>query len=248
MMKEQTTDGAASELTDGLERNGSGNTMRVETIGLATLYLGDCREVLSTLHDIDAVITDPPYGVGFDYDGFDDTPEYVNECAVWVVNYAREMNWRVACVSGNKCAWQYPKPDDFGVWFNPAGTGLGSWGFCLAHIILYYGKDPKPRTSASSATGLFDRKDKDDHPCIKPLPFMKWLVGKASITAETVCDPFMGSGTTGVAAVTLGRRFVGIEREPKYFDIACRRIEDAQRQATLFEQPAARAEQLGLAL
>ena len=76
---------------------------------------------------------------------------------------------------------------------------------------------------------------------------MKWCLGMHP-KAQTVCDPFMGTGTTGVAAVAMGKTFTGIEREPKYFDIACKRIEDAQRQASMFEQPPARAEQHGLAL
>ena len=68
----------------------------------------------------------------------------------------------------------------------------------------------------------------------KPLSFIIKLVGKASLPDETILDPFMGSGTTGVAAMQLGRKFIGIEIEPKYFDIACERIENAQRQETLF--------------
>jgi len=215
-------------------------------IGDATLYLGDCLEILPTLPKVDSVVTDPPYGVNFDYLGFDDTPDYVVSVAVRTVNFARGKGWRVACVSGNKCAWLYPKPDDFGVWFNPAGTGFGSWGFNLAHIILYYGKDPKPRTSASSVTGLFDRREAEAHPCIKPLPFMRWLVNKSSLESETILDPFMGSGTTGVACMNLGRKFIGIEIERKYFDIACERIENAQRQGRMFEPERAKPEQQSL--
>lgn len=86
-----------------------------------------------------------------------------------------------------------------------------------------------------------------EHPTQKPVRLMEWCIDHAP-EAETICDPYMGSGTTGVAATRMGRTFVGIEREPKYFDIACKRIEDAQRQASMFEQPAARAEQHGLAL
>ena len=70
------------------------------------------------------------------------------------------------------------------------------------------------------------------HPTQKPVALMEWSLGFAP-EAQTVCDPFMGSGTTGVACMNLGRSFIGIEREPKYFDIACRRIEDAQRQGRL---------------
>ena len=71
-----------------------------------------------------------------------------------------------------------------------------------------------------------------EHPTQKPVALMEWCIGKIP-DARTICDPFMGSGTTGVAAMNLQRAFIGIEREPKYFDIACRRIEDAQRQGRL---------------
>lgn len=71
------------------------------------------------------------------------------------------------------------------------------------------------------------------HPTQKPIALMEWCIGFLP-DAQTILDPFMGSGTTGVAAVQMGRDFIGIEREPKYFDIACKRIEDAQRQGDLF--------------
>ena len=76
--------------------------------------------------------------------------------------------------------------------------------------------------------------DGTDHPTQKPIKLMLWCIAKIG-NPETILDPFMGSGTTGVAAMQLGRKFIGIEREPKYFDIACKRIEDAQRQTSLFE-------------
>jgi len=207
---------------------------RVEHIGDATLYLGDCLEILPTLGKVDAVVTDPPYGVGLDYGSFEDTPDYVLSVAVSVVNQSLSRGWRIALTPGNKNAWLYPKPDDIGTWFNPAGTGFGRWGFCLAHLILYYGKEPRPNKSASSVTGLFDHREAEKgHPCIKPLPFMKWLVNKASDIGETILDPFMGSGTTGVACANLGRKFIGIEICEQYFNIACERIERAYAQPRL---------------
>ena len=75
------------------------------------------------------------------------------------------------------------------------------------------------------------------HPTMKPLALMQWCLGFLP-DAQTILDPFMGSGTTGVAAVQMGRRFIGIEREPKYFEIACKRIEEAYLQGDMFiEQP-----------
>jgi DNA modification methylase len=78
------------------------------------------------------------------------------------------------------------------------------------------------------------QEERGEHPTQKPLGVMKWAIGHIPEPANTILDPFMGSGTTGVAAVQMGRDFIGIEREPKYFDIACRRIEQAQRQGDLF--------------
>jgi site-specific DNA-methyltransferase (adenine-specific)/modification methylase len=77
------------------------------------------------------------------------------------------------------------------------------------------------------------------HPTQKPEALMRWCVDRLPTDAQTILDPFMGSGTTGVAAVQMGRDFIGIEREPKYFDIACKRIEDAQRQGDMFIDNAA---------
>ncbi len=223
------------------------------TIGNATLYLGDCLEILPTLGKVDAVITDPPYGVLLGeagtgqerergqtgYASFADTPDYIRSVAVPACEMALSIAARGLITPGNKNGFLYPQPDDIGVWWNPAGTGRGRWGFLLAHLILYYGKDPNggQRATASSVTKLAssvsDLKNVE-HPCPKPEAFMNWCVGKASLHGETVLDPFMGSGTTGVACMNLGRKFIGIEIEPKYFDIACRRIDDAQRQSRLF--------------
>jgi site-specific DNA-methyltransferase (adenine-specific)/modification methylase len=79
-------------------------------------------------------------------------------------------------------------------------------------------------------------EDRNGHPTQKPIALMKWCIEQCKNNPQTILDPFMGSGTTGVAAVQMGRKFVGIEREPKYFDIACRRIEDAQKQADMFAE------------
>jgi len=78
-----------------------------------------------------------------------------------------------------------------------------------------------------------------EHPTQKPEPLMRWCINRLPEDTQTILDPFMGSGTTGVAAVQMGRDFIGIEREPKYFDVACKRIEEAQRQGDLFIEGAA---------
>ena len=94
-----------------------------------------------------------------------------------------------------------------------------------------------------------DMKHKEirQHPTQKPVEVMRWILANYSKESDLVCDPFMGSGTTGVAAVNLGRKFIGIEIESKYFDIACRRIGDALKQPDMFiEKPKAAVQELML--
>lgn len=190
-----------------------------------TIYHADCRDILPYLPKVDLVLTDPPYGVEVKYDSFEDTPDNLENIVVPIVTECIKRYGRVVLTSGNKYAWKYPKPSDVGVWFNPAGTGFGSWGFCLAHLILYYGKDPYPNKMASSVTGFFGRDGTaPDHPCPKPLRFMEWLVNRTSLLTDTILDPFMGSGTTLVAAKELGRKATGIEIEERYCEIAAKRL------------------------
>jgi site-specific DNA-methyltransferase (adenine-specific)/modification methylase len=84
-----------------------------------------------------------------------------------------------------------------------------------------------------------------DHPTQKPIAVMEWCLSFLP-DCQTILDPFMGSGTTGVACAKLGRKFIGIEIEPRYFDIACKRIEDAYKQPDLFIEPPKKPEQLGI--
>ena len=214
-----------------------------------TLYCGDCREILPQFPDksFDLCLTDPPYGVGLgevvngqainkaqqSYEDFSDTPEYIESVVVPAFITALSKSQRAIITPGTRCAWFYPRPDEVGVWYNPAGTGIGKWGFLLANLILYYGKDPRSGkgASASSTWGHYDRntgiKNKL-HPCPKPLNFMKWLVEKGSAEGESIIDPFMGSGTTLVAAKQLGRKAVGIEISERYCEIAVKRLSQMQ--------------------
>lgn len=222
--------------------------MRKETIGAATLIQADCLEWMRSLpacFRVDAVITDPPYGVGFTgkiandgrrptdgYESFaDDDIGYIVER----VSAAIAIAHRAVVTPGIRNLRHYPEWADMGVAFVPGGVGLNRWGFCCAHPILYYGK--RPAYPGMKPTSFENRKpmpSDDRHPTAKPLEWMIRLVDIASLMDETILDPFMGSGTTGVAAVQLGRKFIGVEREPKYFDIACERLENAQRQERLF--------------
>jgi len=206
--------------------------MRIETIGNATLYLGDCRELLAALPKHDLALTDPPYGINvgamnmgagkkatsfesFDWD-FEPPPgwlfgllrEKARDLIVWGGNYFS--------LEPNGCWLSWDKMQEF--------SGAD---FELAYTTLS-GPSKTFRMSRVQAYGAVER----EHPTQKPLPLILWCLGRVP-TAATVLDPFMGSGTTGVACAHADKAFTGIEREPKYFDIACRRIEDAQRQGRL---------------
>lgn len=223
------------------------------TIGNATLYHGDCMEILPTLGMVDAVITDPPYGIeksvsnlrkskgigskgDYRTDTFDDNRDYIKNKVVPAIKICLQIAKRAALTTGVKCMYEYPEPSHIGTYQYPASTTVCSWGMKLWQPILYYGKDPYPgRLKADSKRNCTDSERSVDHPCPKPYKQTEWLVSRASLPDETVLDPFMGSGTTGVACMNLGRKFIGIEIERKYFDIACNRIEQAQKQVRMFE-------------
>ena len=232
--------------------------MRVEKIGPHTLYLADCMDVLPTLGRVDAVVTDPPYGVGLvkktsRYNTHDAAPAYADDeesiipVVVAAVEMSRQIANRVVVTPGTRLLTFYPRPASIGTIFSPGAGGLDSWGFGCNNPILYYGKCPylaagkgsRPNSFASNAANPYTEGKTEGHPCPKPLAWMEWLVNRSSVfPGETICDPFMGSGTTGVACQKLGRAFIGIERDPEYFQIACRRIDEAMRQPDLFIQQA----------
>jgi site-specific DNA-methyltransferase (adenine-specific)/modification methylase len=220
-------------------------------------------EILPTLPKVDACITDPPYGVnyagsttrhsvadGAGYASYDDTPENVRDNIVPRIAGALSIAARAAITPGLRCAKFYPEPASEGVIWYPSGANVGPWGFVTHQPIYYYGKCPfLAKGEGSRPTGFqsTEAAEKNGHPCPKPIGQMLWLVARVSRCEETILDPFMGSGTTGVAAIQLGRKFIGIECEPKYFDIACRRIEQAYAQRPLFEaEPARKPEQMGI--
>lgn len=204
--------------------------MRIERIQDATLYLGDCREILPTLGKVDAVVTDPPYGIsanrqtlgtgkkqferGSDWDSekpdisaFIGIADYL---CIWGGNYFSD----VLQPTNDWLIWH--KVND-GLSFSECEMAWTNFGKQVRHISHHWGGEQKV------------------HPTMKPLAVMQWCL-KFIPECRSILDPFMGSGTTGVAAVKLGRTFIGIEREQSYFDIACRRIEAACKQPDLFIQ------------
>lgn len=333
-------------------------------IGDATLYLGDCMEVLPTLSKVDAVITDPPYGkVKGDFDD-----EWTSRVGM-LMDVEKWIDAIVPIMKTNATLWWFAWPSLAGrieakiaerlnvlshvVWFKPSATGFkcskemlrapmpvteriimaehygsdvdvmgqsgcrskcneaarDTFGRYITQARKSHGLTMKQLTEAVGAygkvnhggacsnwengknvptidqykkiqmafAGCFDREYEDlkteyeglrrffdcktgeqftdvwnfsapssnhGHPTEKPVPLMAYIV-RLSVREQGLClDPFMGSGTTGVAALQLGRKFIGIEKDERYFDIACKRIEDAYSQGRLFENEPFKQEQV----
>lgn len=318
----------------------------METIGDATLYLGDCREIMPTLPSVDAVVTDPPYGVREEQ--WDDMTEQEFACFTmsWIAlapKLAPELITfgNIDSVIGELCRMAFPRVRKM-IWAKPSGSQLSGgrertrW-FAFEAIFHCYTEERwsvvEPRSAVvgellksarvaaglsrgaveltlrGKKTGLFYRWEegaclpapseiaalkallnlgaefdaalaealtvkvdtlgalrekssevaagKSDvltyrtvtngsHPTEKPLQLLCDLIDHSGGAYRCVADPFMGSGTTGVAALKLGKRFIGIEAEPRHFDTACRRIEEAWRQPRLFAEPPSTQGALGL--
>lgn len=242
--------------------------VRVEKIGNATLYLGDCREILPGLEPVETVISDPPYeirnkfGVS-DLHGFRrmefhfDKSGVTDEVVIPAIGLAIQKSSAFHVFCG---AEQYgglaqvarglgftpkpwakaklcPPPPYPGNWW-PAAFELAIYGYRRG---AYFG-DTSPKrknlmTFDSYRNGI-RKSEKVDHPTQKWLPMIEYLTRTLVPPSGGALDPFMGSGTTGVACLSLGRHFIGIEIDPGYFDTACRRIEAAARQGVLQPSPA----------
>ena len=225
---------------------------RVETIGGCTLYLGDCREILPLFDAVDAVVTDPPYGMEFRSNRPVIRPKFhaiANDHSVDALVWAAQIE--AAHSKYIFCRWDnlqdVPKPKSCVTWIK------NNWSMGDLHgeharqteVALFY---PGPAhffpSGRPSDVISAPRTGNEWHPTEKPVQLL-WHVVRW--TDGIVFDPFMGSGTTGVACVKLGRKFIGIEIEPKYFDIACRRIEQAMAQPDLFvTTPEPKPQQLSL--
>jgi site-specific DNA-methyltransferase (adenine-specific) len=229
---------------------------RKEVIGDCTLYQGDCLQVIPTLGEFDACITDPPYGIGessknfasrenlasadkYERSDWDDKPcspealELIraksNSQVIWGGNYFDR--------SPTSCVLVWDKLNPITNDFADCELAWTNMRRAVRRIRLLW-----------NGFMRVERHIDRIHPTQKPVALMEWCLGFLP-NAETILDPFMGSGTTGVACVNLGRKFTGIELDPGYFDIACRRIEEAYKQPRLFEQPKpAPVEQFGMDL
>jgi site-specific DNA-methyltransferase (adenine-specific) len=227
--------------------------MRTERIGEATLYLADAFDILPTLAPVDCIITDPPYDARthanarslrgrqvvstIDFDSF--TEERFIEFCRNAVTHAKR--WVIM-----SCAWQHAAELQragvplvrFGIWHKPNGApqftgdrpGVGWEAVAILH------REGKKHWNGGGHHAVWVCNiEQGEHPTQKPLKLIADWVAKFTDERETVLDPFMGSGTTGVACLKLGRKFIGIEKREDYFDIACRRIEAAHAQGNLLD-------------
>jgi DNA modification methylase len=237
-------------------------SFRKEQIGDATLYLGDCRELLPLLPRVDAVVTDPPYGIshssnyGATWQKTQIACDETTAVRDWVADRINGLpavffgTWKTPPVFTARACVVWDKGPAFGMgdlslpWkpsfelayvCGDGWTGNRDNGVLRGPVVVSWENHPN-----------VDEAEKRKHPHQKPV----WLCGhfiEKLPNARTILDPFMGSGTTGVACVKLGRKFIGIEIDEKYFEIACKRIRDAYNQPDMFVEAAKpKAEQLDM--
>jgi site-specific DNA-methyltransferase (adenine-specific) len=224
---------------------------REEIIGDCRLILGDCLEVLPTLGPVDAVVTDPPYGNKHGGDSarfsggntrrgkgsthgpivgdglpFDPRPIMLGTSQIiWGANYVPQH-----LQPGSLLVWSKRRPHAYGTFL---GDGEVAWFSRGTGIYLF------EHTFAGSSAALEHHGNAyapSAHPFQKPIAVMEWCLQKVP-EARTILDPYMGSGTTGVACAQMGLGFVGVEIDPPHFDTACRRVEEAVRSPRMFIAP-----------
>jgi len=195
-----------------------------------TIYHGDCRDILPPCFEIDLILTDPPYGVGYDYgDGTDDSPDkhwlWMKDVLAWMVG----MSPQVVFTHRQAALWELPKPDHLCVWHKPFNLtySIKGWQAKWEPIFVYGGEvtmvakeGSRPCSTDSWTFSVSTEPNRFGHPATKPLELYQRLLQTFS---GDVLDPFAGSGTTLVAAKSLGRKAIGIEIEERYCEIAARR-------------------------
>ena len=214
---------------------------RKEVIGSCELYLGDCLEILPLLGKVDAVVTDPPYGIDYGRGGSFSASHgwgpWREKCEWDVERPDRDVFDAIRAVSKHQIIWGGNCFTDF---LPPSMHWLmwdkGQRNFSLADFEMAWGSQRRAARVIEYARGKAVRDGKE-HPTQKPIEVMVACIQELPANAQLVADPFMGSGTTGVAAVKRGKCFTGIERETRYFDIACRRIEAAIKAPDMFVAP-----------
>ena len=226
--------------------------MRVEQIGDATLYLADCLEVLPTLEGVDAVVTDPPYGIahtsnrGASWAGKQISNDTDTSLRDRVLESVISASW--ACFGTWK---RNPPPRTRGVLvWDKGDAGSGDLSFPWKpnwEMIFIGGEGWSGHRGSAILRGpqMITWQSRGRlHPHEKPVWLLQTIIQKAP--QGVILDPFMGSGTTGVACARLGRKFIGIEIDEGYFDIACERIRQAYAQPSLFEPEPEKPKQKGM--
>jgi site-specific DNA-methyltransferase (adenine-specific)/modification methylase len=205
-------------------------------IGPATLYHGDCFKVMRTLAPVGAAVTDPPYCIGYKYRSYDDAPEKYHSLMSRLVPELTRLTGGGPCL-----VWQSPiKADQWHRYFPKGYRIIPACKRYPTHRCLSW--DPIIFWSRKRVSEVLPRDwlftdlaetpypENSPVPCPRPLSQVSWIV--RSLDSDSIFDPFLGSGTTGVAAVLAGKRFIGIEQDPVYFDYASKRIETAYRSLT----------------
>ena len=215
----------------------SGSVQRLVLHSSVTLYLGDCLDILPMLEGVDSVVSDPPYGIGWNprvnhkNDAWRDDEDF--DPRLWLAVGKKHLFW-----GGNYFAHLLPPSQSWHAWIKrPSDFDFSNDPRTYATMELAWSDfGTKARHKVHVWDGGKSQGDKDNrtfcHPSQKPIELMAWCLPADS---GTVLDPYMGSGTTGIACIRTGRRFIGIERDPKHFDTARRRIE-AELRGDLFMQ------------
>ncbi len=243
--------------SEGVSSQGDGEEVRKETIGDCSLYCGDMREIIPTLAPVDCIVTDPPYRLTsggksglmrgiFDPENYNNNGSIV-ECDIdwsdFMPLLATILQQGHAYVMANnrnvQAMLNAAENAGFGfhnllVWDKITATA-NRWYMknCEFTGFFYRGKGEMINDCSSKQLIQCPQIDESTHPTEKPVPLMEHYISNSTSMRDIVFDPFMGSGTTGVAAIKQKRKFIGIERNEKYFNIACLRIEQASRQGRL---------------
>jgi len=195
------------------------------------IYNEDCLETMKRMDDnsIDLILTDPPYGVGYEYNQYDDTKDNLKKLVNMFMPEALRVAKRVVLTCGNGNQHIYPEPTWTMAWVISAGAGQNKWGFTCWQPILCYGKDAYRQNRMGARPDIIqsnERSEKLAHSCPKPTKFWTTLLQRNSVKeTDLVYDPFIGSGTTAVACINKNRNFIGSEISKEYCDIANKRID-----------------------
>lgn len=231
-----------------MENYGVGS-IRVEKFKNGIAYCCDSDDLIESL-TFDVMITDPPYGINLGEhsgaketrsgllvkkSGYEDTVDYFDKIVVPIITKGIELSKRSMVFSVPPNMWKFPAPDVIGGVFIGCAVGRNKWGWSNMIHCLLYGTAPNLNLGAkTTAIANSNLPEKFSHPTVKPLQWLKWAVDLGSKENEIILDPFAGSGTTAIACINFNRRFIMIEKEPKYFDLMCKRIRYEETQLKLF--------------